>query len=311
MKRGILILLLILFAAACGEEEPEAEPTLSGPTALPASPTIDPVSLAQEGSSIRDPGVGEMGVSNPTQAALAAEGEPENPIGTVTPQPTEAELPVLISASDGLVLRGTFYAAAVRPAPGVLLLHQRGSDRSSWDVLAQRLQALNYAVLAIDLRGYGETGGAEDWTLAPGDVRATLQQLATLSGVSPERIVVIGASVGANLGLNACADYSGCMAAVLLSPGLDYRGITTAEAVARLGFRPMLIAAGENDRNNPADSVTLDGSAAGDHQLVIYPENAHGTALFDVRPELLDLIVNWLSVRVAPPVPVLTPVPPT
>jgi dienelactone hydrolase len=301
MKNAWWWVIVVVLLAGCGTDQPEAEPTEIPLPVLAASPTVDPISPAQEDSSIRDPGLGAVGVSNPTEAALAAEGEPEVAGATRTPQPTEARLPVLISTSDGLVLRGDFYPSALRPAPGVLLLHQRGADRSSWEPLVQRLQALHYAVLTVDLRGFGETGGAEDWTLAPGDVRAALEQLAALPGVSPERIAIVGASVGANLGLNLCADYSGCQAAVLLSPGLDYRGITTADAMARLGVRPVLIAAGENDRNNPADGMTLDGLAAGDHQLMVVPENAHGTALFAVRPELVDLIVNWLSARVVPP----------
>jgi fermentation-respiration switch protein FrsA (DUF1100 family) len=94
------------------------------------------------------------------------------------------------------------------------------------------------------------------------------------------------------------------MGSVLLSPGLDYRGITAADGMARLGARPVLIVASENDDNNPADSTTLDGMAAGDHRLVIYPTAGHGMAMFAAEPGLADLIVEWLRVRFPPPAPV-------
>jgi dienelactone hydrolase len=296
-------LALALIISACGRPEPQPTSTPVPPTPLPASPTVNPVMPLAEGQQIHGVPLGDAGSTNPTQAALPAEGEPAQVQPTVTPQPTQAELPMLISASDGLVLRGTYYGAPVRPAPGMLMLHQQGRDRSSWNDLAQRAQAAGYAVLTVDLRGSGETGGAENWTLALSDMRAVLDTFLQLPGVSPGRIVVIGASMGANLGLNACADLEACAGAVLLSPGLDYSSVTTADAMARLGARPVLIVASENDGNNPADSIALDGMAAGDHQLTIYPAAGHGTDMFAAEPGLFDLITGWLEAHVPPPAP--------
>ncbi|MBN1201042.1 MAG: alpha/beta fold hydrolase [Anaerolineae bacterium] len=303
-QRSIAALLLALVglalaAAACTGDESAPKPTPEPPTPAPIlapSPTINPVLPEGDGEA-----GASVGASNPTQAGLAAEGQPEQEPPTITPVPTEARLPMAISASDGLILQATYYGVAVRPAPGVLMLHMLGSDRSSWNDLAEQLQAAGYIVLTVDLRGHGETGGAVDWTLAPDDVRAALAQLASLPGVDAAQIAVIGASIGANLGLNACADNPGCAGVVLLSPGLDYRGITTADAMARLGARPVLIAASEQDANNPADSVTLDGLAAGDHQLVIYPAAGHGTNMLTAEPGLGNVIVDWLRAYIPPP----------
>jgi len=279
-------------------------PTPDWPTAppLPASPTVDPLLPTGDGY-----GGAAVGASNPTQAALAAEGEPDAQGPTITPQPTAAQLPMMITAGDGLVLQATFYGPAARPAPAVLLLPMQDRDRGSWTLLAERLQAAGYAVLTVDLRGYGETGGQPDWRQAQDDVRAALAMLSELSGVNRSQLIVIGAGIGANLGLNLCAETSGCAATVLLSPGLDVQGITTAEAMGRLGARPVLIISGENDNNNPADSVTLGSLARGDHQLVIVPISAHGTDLFDAQPGLLDQIAQWLAARVPPGAALPTP----
>ncbi len=297
-----------LLIAACGTSSPEptATPVRSNPTQgalLILTPTTIPLAPIEEGAGVGAPGVGAAGVSNPTQAGLAAEGEPAQPLPSVTPQPTQERFPMTIGAADGLLLQGSYYSAAQRPAPGVLMLHDGGSDRHVWDDLAQQLQRAGYAVLAIDLRGYGDTGGVPDWSRAPADVAAALTQLGELPGISPGRLIVVGAGIGANLGLNACADRVGCAAAVLLSPGLDYLGITTADAMTRMGQRAVLIVASENDDNNPADSVTLDGLARGAHRLVIYPDAGHGTELFGTQPDLIPLIAEWLVAQVPLPPP--------
>lgn len=298
---GIAAVGLALALAACGEEAPDPTPTHAGPTPAPSlapSPTVDPVLPSGDGE-----GGAVIGASNPTQAGLAAEGQPDQDLPTNTPPPTQALLPMTISASDGLIIQATYYSAPIRPAPGVLLVPMEGTGREVYAALAERLQAAGYAVLAVDLRGYGDTGGDPDWTLAPADVRDALDMLADFPGVNRGQLAVVGASTGANLALNTCADFAGCNAAVLLSPGLDYHGITTAGAMARMGQRAVLIVAGENDGNNPADSITLDSAATGDHRLEIYPNAGHGTDMLAAQPGLADGIVAWLLPRVPPPEP--------
>jgi dienelactone hydrolase len=300
-QRAALVLAVVLVAAlaACGEDQqPVAvtlRPTATGPI-LAASPTVDPLLPSGDGN------MGEsVGASNPTLAGIPAEGQLLEDPPTFTPQPTSAFLPLMISASDGLVLQATFYNSPARPAPVVIMLHQVGGSRADWEPLAQRLQAAGYAVLTVDLRGYGATGGQVDWSLAQSDVAAAVSLVQDMGDVDTSHLVMVGASIGANLALNACADTSGCVGAVMLSPGLDYRGITTSDAMVRLGVRPTLIVASEGDNNNPADSLTLDGMAQGDHQLVVLSDAGHGTAMFAADPSLLDQIVQWIGARV--PVP--------
>ncbi len=303
--RWLALLALSVALAACGGLEQRDEPTRvyypsQPPPVVILEPSTVPLAPIEEGPEIHGSGLGTPGVNNPTQAALAAEGQPTLDAPTLTPPPTQATLPMLFSAADGLVLRGTLYGAPVRPAPAVLLLHMEGRDRTSWDTLPEMLQAAGYAALTVDLRGHGETGGTVDWTLAQQDVADVLAQVATLPGVDG-RVTVLGAGVGANLGLNACAQNTACVGAVLLSPGLDDEGITAAEGVALLGARPLLTVAADNDANNPADSVTLDGMAAGEHRLILVPIPSHGTDMLGAYPPLADAIVAWLREVVSPP----------
>ena len=67
-----------------------------------------------------------------------------------TPLPTA----VTVTAEDGLVLAGDFYATPETDGerPAVLLLHMLDSSRAAWNTLIVPLLENGYNVLAVDLR---------------------------------------------------------------------------------------------------------------------------------------------------------------
>jgi acetyl esterase/lipase len=296
LAAALLGLILVLVVVGCDSTEDvnqlDATPVPPTPTIsiVQASPTVAPVAPTPTIAEGQDfsameftPGAPPVSIDNPAVTV------------TPTPAPTQAAFPAEFVADDGLVIAGTFYPGPIRPAPTALLIHMRGSTKEAWQPVANALQKAGYSVLAIDLRGYGDTGGTINWTLAPQDVKMVLARLSGLPGVDPQRIVVVGADIGANLALGACADLSGCKAAVLLSPGLDTEGVQTTDAMKRFGTRPVLIVASRSDTPSVSDSVTLARLAQGEQQLQLYDGKAHGTALFSTQPGLAALIVQWLS----------------
>jgi uncharacterized protein len=62
-----------------------------------------------------------------------------------------------LRAKDGSAIAGTYYAGVAETSPAILLLHGNGSSRRQFAALAPWLNAQGYAVLAIDLRGHGES----------------------------------------------------------------------------------------------------------------------------------------------------------
>src|ERR1700691_1818810 len=66
---------------------------------------------------------------------------------------------VALKSSDRTPLKAT-YVAATKHGPGVLLLHQSNRDRKSWDGVAAQLALAGFSTLTLDLRGFGESGGA-------------------------------------------------------------------------------------------------------------------------------------------------------
>ena len=136
---------------------------------------------------------------------------------------------------DGVRLAGSFELPEGIPAPipVALLLHGYGETRSVWTDLTERLLTAGWAVLAMDLRGHGqsrmrgqETLSADtSWRLDPQqfplDLEPALDWLKTHPRLDTNRIAVIGSDVGAGLALIAASRYREVATAVALNPNLD------------------------------------------------------------------------------------------
>src|SRR3989338_11429544 len=155
--------------------------------------------------------------------------------------------------ADGMSICASHWRGE-KGSSAVLLLHMMPADRSSWDEFADKLYASGFGVLAIDLRGHGESEGGpdgfrdfsdEDHQKSIEDVRAAI---AFQVAEGHSKFFVAGASIGANLALEYLSESERISAAVLLSAGLNYRGIETLPLVEKV--RPeqgVLLAAAKDD----------------------------------------------------------------
>lgn len=289
MRYILLALVLISLAlVGCEAELPTATPTATI-VIIPASATPNPVVPTEKVSEggLADP-LGYTPGAPPTSASVL------NITVTPIPLPTVTSLPVEFPIGDGLTVIGNFYASPVKPAPAIVLLHGLGGDRAYWSEIAAQFQTAGYNVLAIDLRGYGDTAGQVDWTKAPRDVIAVLNSLRTFPGVDASRMSILGVDIGANVALNTCAATLNCATVMLLSPTLNTQGLETVEAIAQYGNRPVLIMVSRNDPTYE-DSAALNRLALGDHQIVVFEGSANGLLLFSAQPTLTDTITTWLK----------------
>jgi dienelactone hydrolase len=207
-----------------------------------------------------------------------------------------AENPVIFVADDGLELVGTFSAPdAPSPWPTVILLHMLGGRRSDYDGQIARFTGEGYAVLALDMRGHGDTGGAADWDLVAGDLKMVAENLLNRPEIKADGLAILGASIGSNMALKTGAAVPAVRSVVLLSPGLDYRGVTTADVLADYGDRPILIVASSEDSYSAESSQTLADSATGLVNFKLYEGAGHGTRMFAAEPGLMDLILAHLN----------------
>jgi pimeloyl-ACP methyl ester carboxylesterase len=217
----------------------------------------------------------------------------------VIPAPQRIEFASL----DGTPLVATFYPPAHSGAPGLLLIHMLGSSREVWDPYALRWQdpqngpAGGFAVLAIDLRGHGESGGGRDRAAMVGDGSAALALLRTLPDVDADRIAIIGASIGADVAVDACA--GGCVAAASLSPGgfsdVPYR--QALEVLAAAQGPVVLCVAAQEDAPSPQTCDEGQGAGLADYRVQLYEGSAHGTDMLgeNYDPPLFELLTAFLS----------------
>jgi acetyl esterase/lipase len=212
------------------------------------------------------------------------------------PPPGSTPMRIEIQAADGVTLVGDLYNAELNvQTPAVLLMHMYNGQRGDWRSLIPALTAQGFRVVNVDLRGHGDSSGKRDWQAAVTDVQAWLDWMHSQPSIVPEKIAIVGGSVGANLALVGCANDTDCVTAVALSPGLDYFGITTSEAVEPgLRQRSALILASRGDNPSGKDVVELLARGRGDLDVHLYAGSRHGTNLL-LNPSVPGEIVAWLN----------------
>lgn len=215
--------------------------------------------------------------------------------------------PVTLASGDGVHLAGEFYEAAARPSPfarsapedrspTVLLVHMLSRSRGDWGSLPDRLRDMGMTVLAIDLRGHGQSSGSA--RILPAmvqDVRAAATWLISRPNVRGDMLAVVGASLGATLALLASAEVPQARAIALLSPSLEYRGLRTdVSLIKRLGPRSLWMAASAEDPLALRTMRDFAAESSGPREQHVSSVMAHGTRLLERDGDTSRSLVDWL-----------------
>ncbi|MCS6789331.1 MAG: alpha/beta fold hydrolase [Patescibacteria group bacterium] len=221
---------------------------------------------------------------------------------------------VVLKTEDGLDIVGDYYDLSIEKR-GVLLLHMMPKDRKSWWDLAIKLEDEGFKVLAIDLRGHGESiGGPEGYKNFSDeehqksilDIQAGIDFLKFL-GIDLENIVLGGASIGANLALQYASMHSKIKKVFCLSPGLNYRGIKPLEFITNFNSSHNILIASSlddvygNGLSNANDCQIIFENIPKDtnKKLIIYEAAGHGTDMFfankENEPDLIQEIIKWIK----------------
>lgn len=206
------------------------------------------------------------------------------------------------STFDLVQLRASldFPAGAVAPIPTVLLLHGFGEDRSVWNPLKKQLLDHGWAVMALDLRGHGQSTvqdgspihAAASWRSDPNqfpqDIAPALEFIKAQPRLNNRKIAVIGSDVGADLALIASGRYREVRSVVAVNPKFSE---SLALAGSAQDFSPrtaLIITTDEPDANQfkavlkqPFNIVSLE---------------THGkTADWIGKKAVADAILDWLQ----------------
>lgn len=208
---------------------------------------------------------------------------------------------VTLKAPDGVELAATHFTAA-KSGPGVVLLHMCNSDRSAWNGLGEKLAAAGIHAVALDYRGYGESGGVRhqnpveqqrnidaNW---PGDVDAAFAFLAAQQGVDATRIGAAGGSCGVNQAVHFARRHPDQVRTLVLLAGNANRA--GEDYLAANSWMPLLAAGARDDGAADETMAWLLGfSGNPDNVLKRYDSGGHGTELFATHAELEPAIVDW------------------
>lgn len=215
-------------------------------------------------------------------------------------------------AADGVRITADYFKPATTEpasAPMAILLHMYRSDRSAWSPLIAPLHDAGFAVLAIDMRGHGDSAttssrervidrDTEIFREMQNDVRGAYDWLAERPEVDRSRFAIVGASVGCSIALQYAAKDRSVDAIVCLSPGLNYLGLDSAGDIAQITGRPVLMVATEDERDAPY-TLKKRGQSVSVH--IHKGDQAHGTRMFGVVPDLDQRIAGFLKESVGDP----------
>lgn len=218
---------------------------------------------------------------------------------------------IMLKTRDSWKIYGTiYYAQEEKPTDVVVLLHALGRDRTSFDlIIADLHEAMPQAdILALDIRGHGKSTNLGTWkNFIEGDFRAMKNDIAEVRPYmemyrpSVEQYYIIGASIGSTIALNYAADNSDVKKVIMLSPGLEYKGVSIGEANSHY-TRPLYVVVSQEDSYSVRSAQTIHDTSASDHViLVTYTEigDAHGTDIIQAtennKQPLKQKILEWLT----------------
>lgn len=240
---------------------------------------------------------------------------------------------VEFTAADGVRLHAWFLPASAPRQGSVLFLHGNAQNISTHIASVAWLPGAGFDVFLLDYRGYGRSSGEPDLDGLHLDFAAALDTLLAMPEVDPERVVVLGQSLGGALAITALADSRHkhqVRALVVEGAFTGYRalarekldgfwltwplqlplGLTIddryrpVERIGELAPLPILIIQGEADPIVPAHhGLALFDAAKEPKQLWLLPDTGHIQAFAETenRRRLRDYLDGILNPAPRPP----------
>jgi hypothetical protein len=214
-------------------------------------------------------------------------GPSPRPPATATPTAPRARS-VHFRAADRRRVTGEYTAAGTH-APALVLLHEIRGGPDQWSGLVPYLHAAGFATLAYQSR----FSPAERDRLP--DALAAVRWLRTRRDVDPQRLGLVGASIGASTAVLAMATGARRTvdAAVALSPP-DTPDVWTLQDRDRYHPHDLLLIS--DTRESASAKSMLEGAARSRTLRSAGP--GHGVALL-AEAKVRDALVAWLEARVA------------
>jgi dienelactone hydrolase len=224
-----------------------------------------------------------------------------------------AEETIYLTTEDGQKLKSSYFPPPMTNAPGVILLPDTRCDRMNFGSIPRKLNEAGFAVLALDLRYkdiIAKAGSRKKqistikkqdlMALVKYDTKSAINLLTSKKQVDPERIALIGTSLGSRVAIIAGVEYNlKALVLISLSGDLafpDYKPIK--QLLSDYGEKPILFMTAKKDWGG-------EGKAAehnklyyewknGKKELKIWSGSGHGVGILK-KKESTDFVISWLK----------------
>lgn len=221
---------------------------------------------------------------------------------------------------DGVILFGQYMPPESPDKPTIILLHQLGSQITSYQKLLPDLKNKGYGVCLYDARGHGlsvktkngqnvfytnfrSNGTDNEWNKMKLDLGEVIDFLKKEKGLKGD-VKLIGSSIGGNIAFNFASENPKIKTVIMLSPGINYHNVIIKDtAVNCVGKNILLVSAkGDSFSANSCEQVKNIILSEQKKQNISTTDNIryleiegkeHGTKM--LTPELIKEILIWLE----------------
>jgi hypothetical protein len=219
-----------------------------------------------------------MPVATSSAASPAVTAQPTGAIGQLSDEP------IALQTEDGITLRGHFYSAQ-GPRQRVLLITST-VPQTTWRPYMSDFTARGVAVLTLDIRGAGETGGSRADPRLPSDIDLAVRYLK-----SREYPLVYVVGIGAPV---STAVFSVAASQDLAGVGGLPAGGNSSQEIARV-MEPKLFMAEESDTQSTQNIDRLMAAAPGFKQKLVFQAPgplSNALAIPAVKQAIFDFVLR-------------------
>ena len=220
-------------------------------------------------------------------------------LGLIFNEKTMQEEKVILKTQDEYSIYGRYYPSTSNT--GVILLHSTNKNSLEYVNLTKSLVSEGFNVLAIDLRGYGRSVReiARESCCAREDYENMVYDVAVanefLRGKGSKNISIVGASIGAAVGLKYAINDTAIGSIVLITPVKMNRGIDMHYLLDDY-FRPVLFI-GESNETETDTEFLYEVAATRDRFYLELNADLHAEELINAFPESYEEIAKFIIER--------------
>ena len=202
-----------------------------------------------------------------------------------------------MTASDGQQIKGVVLGSGTA---GVVLGHQGNRNLCSWLEFAHALADRGYMALAVDFRGYGGSTlkqGSTKQTAADLDIAAAVAELRKRGA---QRVVIIGASLGATGGVVAAANIEPAVQGIVqISGPTECCGTDAGAALPKLKVPILYVVSTDDAEVYDSMHKMYSDTKVKEKRIVMYEGIDHGTDILDgthgdaLQTELLGFLTKY------------------